>query len=177
MYRWSLLIPELWPPDDWAEAPDVGRCRSRWPSVSARSQRRSDKTEPTPCRPGSTGNKEEPAVLFCCLDKLKEFKFDKKLCRGAPQSLLKNLIAWFTHADVSVVDQHTESRQDLGRENAKGVILRKRVTKRFQQIHLGGEVSRGVFGFIAFLKKTIYRFRQKLGCLLIFLFINKATSC
>lgn len=73
MYRWSLLIPELWPPDDWAEVPDVGRCQSRSPSVSARSQHRSDKTEPTRYQPGSTGYKEEQLIIFCCLDKLRNF--------------------------------------------------------------------------------------------------------
>lgn len=51
-----VSIPELWPPGDWAEGPGKGRCQSQWPSGSAHYQRRSGRTVPTLCPPGS----EEP---------------------------------------------------------------------------------------------------------------------
>lgn len=75
---WCFFIPELWPPGDWAEVPDEGRCQSRWPFVFAHSQHPSDKTEPTLCQPRSGGSEEKLMNIFSFLCNLRHLSFNRE---------------------------------------------------------------------------------------------------
>lgn len=102
LHFWIVFpLPGLWPPGGWAVGPGEGQCQSQSPFGSARSQRPSDRTEPTPCRPRSGSSVGRGRGVKCWTS----LPCSKTSSNSQTQE--------FTHTNVSVVDQHTQSWQDL----------------------------------------------------------------
>lgn len=96
-------LPELWPPDGSVRGRGKVLSPNQWPSGSARCRRQWDRTAPKPCPPGSAQNTVKSATRAVHL-----------------QTKSKSS----TYIDISVVNEHTQRRENLYEDRHK-IIMNK----------------------------------------------------